>query len=219
MDQTIEAYVDEITPIAQYMAEEMQKNAGSEAVRLMHHLNHYPQRVCDQALQYATAWRQIQQLACKTRSINEQANAKVSAMAIWAFKVGPRQEWDHKPKILAKFPPKVEYDGSHQYGDRLYYHDIWSNIHYGYVGRHAGFSESMLLEGAGAAQFASDVVTQRKIPSRQAPVTGGPADYDPPRDRESIKLGMSLKGATPDADALVEAIVKYGIAYIPVPSK
>ncbi len=221
MTQTIQAFVDEITPIARYITEEMQKNAGSDAVRLMHVLNHYPQAVCEQALRLSLPWRSIREKACEHASMPPpfMATEKAYAMAIWASKVGPRQEWDHKPKILAQFPPKAEYDGSHQYDDRLYFHDIWSNIHYGYVGRHAGFSESMLLQGSGAAQFASDVVTRRKIPSRQVPITGGPTDYDPPQDRASIKLGMSLKGTTPNADALVKAIVKYGIQSFPVPSK
>jgi hypothetical protein len=59
-------------------------------------------------------------------------------------------DWDHKPKIRARFGmgdgedsfysdiPGTEY--------RIYY-DIWSNIHYGYVGVQATISDDTLIAG------------------------------------------------------------------------
>ncbi|MOA31335.1 hypothetical protein D3C78_1524870 [compost metagenome] len=44
----------------------------------------------------------------------------------------------------------------HKHGKQDYSYDIWSNIHYGYVGMAGGFSESLLLDGAGLEQIASD---------------------------------------------------------------
>lgn len=70
-------------------------------------------------------------------------------------KVAVNCDWDHKPYILKTFNFKhlKEPQKRHQLGDFNYYHDIWSNIHYGYVGTAAGFIESELLEGAGIEQI------------------------------------------------------------------
>ncbi|MDH1262060.1 polymorphic toxin type 44 domain-containing protein [Pseudomonas sp. GD03944] len=46
-------------------------------------------------------------------------------------------------------------------GQMDYVYDIWSNIHYGYVRRAGFFSESVLPDGAGLEQIASDSI--RKI--------------------------------------------------------
>ena len=46
----------------------------------------------------------------------------------------------------------------HKLGGFNYYHDIWSNIHYGYVGTAAGFTESELLDGAGLKQIVTDLL-------------------------------------------------------------
>jgi hypothetical protein len=81
----------------------------------------------------------------------------VTAINIWAEKVRPGGAWDHKP-ILADmlrmrndpavggspdfwFP--IRGDDSHEY-----YYDIWSNIHFGYVGRAAGLDAQSLQAGA-----------------------------------------------------------------------
>ncbi|MFP4410544.1 polymorphic toxin type 44 domain-containing protein [Coleofasciculus sp.] len=74
-----------------------------------------------------------------------------AAALIWASKVHKGADWDHKPKLeeelgLANpedywFP--IRGDDQHEY-----YYDIWSNIHYGYVGSAAGFSADTLQEGA-----------------------------------------------------------------------
>ena len=40
----------------------------------------------------------------------------------------------------------------HKYKDYDYYYDVWSNIHYGYVGLSVGFDEKTLLGGADLAQ-------------------------------------------------------------------
>ena len=49
--------------------------------------------------------------------------------------------------------------GWHKYGQHDYYFDIWSNIHYGYVGTASGFCRDKLIDGAGVAQIGSDVST------------------------------------------------------------
>jgi len=75
------------------------------------------------------------------------------AMLLWALKVGSKSEWDHKDTIKARFPSRAtgRHQSGHLYGDYTYSVEIWSNIHYGYVGMAAGFSESVLIKGAGVA--------------------------------------------------------------------
>ncbi|NEE03983.1 hypothetical protein G1H10_27825 [Phytoactinopolyspora halotolerans] len=91
------------------------------------------------------------------------------ANATWAAKVCQKVcEWDHKPKIEERF----EMDSRENYytpikdrpGYEAYY-DIWSNIHYGYVGRSAGFDADTLQEGAASGNplagvnDAGDIIT------------------------------------------------------------
>ncbi|MBA2750436.1 MAG: hypothetical protein H0U45_17330 [Tatlockia sp.] len=80
--------------------------------------------------------------------------SKAAALAAWAQKVKPDGDWDHKPKLLTmlKFdgnePPTfpIPGDDEHEYN-----YDIWSNIHYGYVGMAAGFNSLELRTGATVA--------------------------------------------------------------------
>jgi len=79
-----------------------------------------------------------------------------AAMALWAERVGQDRPWDHKLAIAERFGGVWQ-----KQGEVDFYYDIWSNIHYGYVGRAGGFSESVLLDGAGLEQIASDSI--RKV--------------------------------------------------------
>lgn len=80
--------------------------------------------------------------------------SKAAALAAWVLKVRPGGEWDHKPKLstMLEFdgnePPTfpIPGDDEHEYN-----YDIWSNIHYGYVGMAAGFNSLELRSGAIAA--------------------------------------------------------------------
>ena len=64
--------------------------------------------------------------------------------------------WDHKPLLLddenSPVPEIATLDGWSTVGSRLYRFDIWSNIHYGYVGASTGFPSSELTGGAGVEQ-------------------------------------------------------------------
>ncbi|MGP9491769.1 polymorphic toxin type 44 domain-containing protein [Psychrobacter sp. AOP7-B1-24] len=82
----------------------------------------------------------------------------------------PNKPWDHNPKI--KDYPNLKYlavqrniesgripkSFFHKYKDYNYFCDVWSNIHYGYVGKYAGFTANELLTGSNIAQFVSNVV-------------------------------------------------------------
>ncbi len=73
-----------------------------------------------------------------------------AALSIWFSQVCPKVcEWDHKPKIRDKFNLKERGFYSDVPGtDYKVYYDMWSNIHYGYVGRAAGFDSKTLIDGA-----------------------------------------------------------------------
>lgn len=92
---------------------------------------------------------------------------KTGALTLWSAKVGPGLEWDHKPKLTNLLELAAENDfyfpiaGS---PETEWYYDIWSNIHYGFVGAAAGFSGDTLQMGAATAELAgrtdhADVLT------------------------------------------------------------
>lgn len=98
----------------QYMYEEMKNNASSDYVK-------------------------------NIKNLKEQWNptSRGTADALWLNKVYDGQEWDHKPKLESLLNlPGTNY-GYLVWGnsDREFYYDIWSNIHYGYVGKAAGYSD------------------------------------------------------------------------------
>ncbi|WP_241149847.1 polymorphic toxin type 44 domain-containing protein, partial [Pseudomonas viridiflava] len=120
------------------------------------------------------------------------------AFALWTERVGQNRPWDHKLKIKKKFGGDVH----HKQGAYDYYYDIWSNIHYGYIGTAAGFSKAVLLDGAGLEQIASDAVrfalnpSRRRGPHRFENIEGLRAWDDAP-DRISITIGMELYESHP----------------------
>lgn len=116
-------YADGDTTL-QYMYQEMKNNASSAYVKDI-------KRLQDE-------WWNLQ--------------SQGRATGLWINKVNKNQEWDHKPKLDSLLNLK----GSNDYAypvwgnsDREFFYDIWSNIHYGYVGKAAGFSDGYLQFGAG----------------------------------------------------------------------
>ncbi|RDU58770.1 hypothetical protein CQA53_11900, partial [Helicobacter didelphidarum] len=91
-------------------------------------------------------------------------------------------------------------------------YDIWSNIHYGYIGKAVGFSEIELLSGAGVAQVASNIARIKKDIQETTNNTNGflnnlsntwkilsdsnicdSGKYcDDIQDNESIRIGMRM---------------------------
>ncbi len=187
-------FIDELTPVAQYMAYEMNRNAHGEDVRAMRAANTMNPDACIQALEDASTLRQLFNFVAGISAQKCVANSmQVRNVALLAWAAGVRQNgvWDHKPKIRSRFHPRAtpsqEY---HLYGNTLYFYDVWSNIHCGYVGRAAGFSEGQLLDGAGVEQFWSDVFRGTR-PTRSVSVAG-PRRWDDPKDRAGIQIGIEL---------------------------
>jgi len=110
---------------------------------------------------------------------------------MWGALVREKADWDYKNKEKFKevFPKGTRFviDFS---AKKKYRNDIFGNIHYGYIGRFAGFSETHLLFGAHLAQLSSS------------------RTFDPPEDQLSVKAGLKLfkSGGILSDSALVEAI-------------
>lgn len=82
----------------------------------------------------------------------------LSAIAVWYQTVKTGSTWDHKPKIRDRFssvavarplPRKGKPSRSyyHKFKQHDYFYDVWSNIHYGYVGLSVGFFRIIALKG------------------------------------------------------------------------
>ncbi|MCP4744825.1 MAG: hypothetical protein GY874_01595 [Desulfobacteraceae bacterium] len=118
-------------------------------------------------------------------------------MAILTYKVMQDGDWDHKPIIAKQFHPRTDDEQHyHLYGDRVYYYDVWSNIHYGYVGCASGFSESELLDGAGLEQIGSDI-SRIEWPNKTSQAKGLRA-WDKANDRDAIQIGIELYKTNPN---------------------
>lgn len=146
---------------------------------------------------------------------------KAAAYAMWAERVGPNRPWDHKPLLRQRLGTEGLNRGWHKFGDFDYYYDIWSNIHYGYVGVALGFSEAELLNGAGLAQALFDSYQSAKdgrLPRTQHHPENGPwpANADDVSDHISIKLGCDLYAAAKPHE-LNAATLLHRIAAVPLP--
>jgi hypothetical protein len=184
---------DELTPIARYMAAEMNANAASDDVKRMAEMNRFSLDACITDFTQLPMWKQLLGLGIRPEQcVDMQLSYHSAALIAWAMKVRQNGEWDHKPKIAALFHPRSPggLQHWHLYGSTLYFYDVWSNIHYGYVGRAAGFSASTLLDGAGLEQMGSDLARLNR-PARSAGVSGLRA-WDDPHDRAAITIGMDL---------------------------
>lgn len=183
--------LDELTPIANYMAREINANAHGPAVRQIRALHAARTTQCvEQINQKLTPLGRLL-TPVGERCARYESNNRAEALRLWALKVMNDAEWDHKPKIRAWFKSATTGTGVyHAFGGHKYYYDIWSNIHYGYVGRAAGFSESMLLDGAGLEQLVTDVVRDQR--TYASPNVTGWRRFDNASDRASIAIGVEL---------------------------
>lgn len=123
---------------------------------------------------------------------------KLNAYILFQKQIGYGKPWDHKTPIAsgAAFRKASLYGSTrhealfHRYGKFDYAHDVWSNIHYGFIGRVCGFSELELSYGAGLAQLSNDYETIGKTWDRL--VTLDAKQWDNPEDQITIALGYSL---------------------------
>ncbi|MFD4836770.1 polymorphic toxin type 44 domain-containing protein [Achromobacter sp. NPDC058515] len=112
-------------------------------------------------------------------------------------------------------------EGWQKYGSYDYFFDIWSNIHYGYVGVALGFSAAELINGAGLAQALDDAYRGLRklepLSMQDHPGNGPwPASADDVPDHISIKLGCDLFVAAKPHELTVDLLLQR-ISAIPLP--
>ncbi|MHC8321767.1 polymorphic toxin type 44 domain-containing protein [Pseudomonas sp. GB2N2] len=211
---------DMMEELAAYIAGEMNRNIRDPAVLKMKELNSYDTAAETKKFLelpwYATA-------GATSPQTTGYANA-AAALALWTERVGQDRPWDHKPKL------RLMYSGDvwHKQGKYIYFYDIWSNIHYGYVGMAGGLSESVLLDGAGAEQIVSDGLRKTYellTESKEARTLPGPhptanpwtdlRSWDDVADRVSISIGVKLYKQHPNGGVTAKMIMDEVLAVEP----
>ncbi|MBT2786385.1 MULTISPECIES: polymorphic toxin type 44 domain-containing protein [unclassified Halomonas] len=197
---------DQAPEIAEWIVEEIQVNVESEDGQRIKRQNAYnAQEAMDRWRREAESLNSAQRLArnmARPKFMQIERHARRAALASWAWLTMPGGVWDHKqyfdPRVDPERGRQFETSGEttrrhhHKYQGYEYFYDIWSNIHYGYVGRYIGFSEDALLDGAGLAQFASDVA-EFKMPENRSNTNGeGFRRFDDDTDYLSVRLGISM---------------------------
>jgi hypothetical protein len=133
-----------VKDVAEYIVEEMLTNMNSEICRKLIKLN-------NDSVKFSIydAIPVIQ-----TAEVIRKIKNKINAYMLWKDLVGSRRIWDHKILITKKFG---EWTCNKKEDTPLkFFFDIWSNIHYGFVGKHIGFLDVELLNGAGLAQISDN---------------------------------------------------------------
>ncbi|QQX56554.1 polymorphic toxin type 44 domain-containing protein [Pseudomonas chlororaphis] len=207
---------DRMEELASYIAGEMNANINSASVRQMKDLNSFSPTAETKKYKELPFYLRIGQ---SPDFYSLALGKRAKALAIWTERVGQNRPWDHKPIIRRSIGGIW-----HKQGDYDYFYDIWSNIHYGYVGMAGGLSESVLLDGAGIEQIGSDAA--RKVeemykkpkaewelpgPHRSADIEGMRAWDDAP-DRTSISIGIKLYRQHPHGGVTAKMIMDEALA-------
>lgn len=125
---------------------------------------------------------------------------KFEALGMWKDMVDYGAPWDHKKMLRERYG-----EWHADPGNRVeWYFDIWSNIHYGYVGALCGFDAGTLLDGAGAAQALGSSVPDGywgRVFSH-----GPLGAFDDPSDQKAILIGCAIAGQNLDADSLLHVM-------------
>ncbi|WP_028681600.1 polymorphic toxin type 44 domain-containing protein [Pseudomonas chlororaphis] len=204
--------------LASYIADEMNSNIHHSSVLKMKELLSYD--VAEETRkQMAQPW--YAQIGSTSPQAIGASNV-AAAMALWTERVGQGRDWDHKPKIHAKFGRY-----RHRQGKYDYFYDIWSNIHYGYVGMAGGLTEGVLLDGAGVEQIVSDQLRrwgeQITVAKEEQRLKGphategvkGMRAWDDVPDRISISIGMKLYNEYPNGGITAKMIMDEVLAVTP----
>ncbi|PPE74586.1 hypothetical protein C3942_07435 [Solimonas fluminis] len=139
--------------------------------------------------------------------------AEGDSLLRFGLKVRGEGPWDHKNTLRWGIPNPGQvhrFKGTsaewfyNPDDDSRYFFDVFSNIHYGYVGLAAGYPEDVLLDAAGFAQGRSEAGNKRAEAFRRGhPIqNGGHTAYrgiawghrgwDDPPDQAAVLLGMHL---------------------------
>jgi hypothetical protein len=178
-------------PVINYISGAMNRNASGADAAKIRSLNSFSATTCIEEWQHHGLLFQILTADLPRQCVDQEMTSRDAAILSWALLVRQGGPWDHKPYIRRTFHPRGPGEQVwHRLGPWEYYYDIWSNIHYGYVGRACGFSASTLLGGAGLEQIGSDLY-RRRLPQRRPGVPGF-ASFDDASDQIAITMGTAL---------------------------
>lgn len=204
-------HADTAIPLAEYIVREMKTNPFTPQGEKIAAANSYDPNA------RLAEWQQLPWYARVGRPPDFHATAagqKAAAYAMWTERVAPGRPWDHKPVLKNMLLGKFNY-GWQKHGEYDYFYDIWSNIHYGYVGVALGFSAAEMINGAGLAQALDDYWNDR--PGHHHPQNGAwPASADDIPDHISIQLGTDLYSEVKPS-ALTTDILLQKLAAVPIP--
>lgn len=179
-------HIDGAILVAKYIVEEIKRNTRSniaESIRYYASFDEYKKRFEE--------WRKRNIVGLLLTPPPEPPNL-IKAKVLWTERVFAGRPWDHKPKIKKMFShvavERTEYSNVkkkmisfksyyHKYKEYDYFYDVWSNIHYGYLGLSVGFDRKTLLGGADLAQIID---------------SSGNNSEDAIDDKIAIKIGFSL---------------------------
>ncbi len=128
-------------------------------------------------------------------------NILPNKFALWKQMVDNGHKWDHKSSLVDKLYLKgtnyfFKFPGDEEYE---YFYDIWSNIHYGYVGRAIGIPRE-ILQGFSIANDVLSDISGLKIPR----IFDGP-DYN------AVAIGMDLWDSGQTLENLTEDKLRQAI--------
>lgn len=195
-----------VIEIAQYICREIQINSSSTPVREIKQLLFSYSRT-KKEVQGALSLMSLIGKALvlsnprfpmlASASISDKAEGRLKAYSKWKGLVAARRIWDHKKDIPSK--QRGEMWSCDKEKHFLFHFDIWSNIHYGFIGKLIGFSEWELTSGAGVAQLKDNQKSFETWTTQYFQNRGrefGDADFvaafDDAIDNEAIKIGFRL---------------------------
>lgn len=190
---------------ATYICDEIKTNVKSvfakELISLISNYNRM-QTIQKQALDKMTPLGKILIMSSPSycpvaNKVADKLSGRIKAYSKWKNLVSRGKIWDHKPMILQR-QNFLEW-ACDSTTELKFMYDIWSNIHYGFVGRYVGFTEYELVNGAGYAQIGDNTrstgqwlkqyARNRFVDFGDADILGG---FDDAEDTQAIKIGFSL---------------------------
>ena len=143
-------HTDGAIQVAEYILSEIKTNVRSQTAETIRYL------IDEETLRQR--WAEWEKLPFYAKMVPPPQPDLLAAMAIWYQTVKTGSIWDHKPLIRKKFKSfavtrpleskQMSESYYHKYKEYDFFLDVWSNIHYGYVGLSVGFSEELLLKGS-----------------------------------------------------------------------
>jgi hypothetical protein len=183
-------------------APEFSLNTGKESGEMLLANNPGPRNVAWNVAHYMANEMNVNGKSDKVKQIRGKWQSwnpldKVEALKLFTAMVNYNKPWDHKPYLERQFGLwHADPSNNCEWG-----HDVWSNIHYGYVGALCGFDTATLLDAAGAAQ-----AWKSKVPEGywgRIDKWGFVGALDDGDDQKAVMVGSAIAGQNLDAKSLL----------------